>query len=103
MPRAGVLLFDLTSSKVHQGSLFDLSQVDRDLKREKLMHSIDSVNVRYGHGTVRFALEGASSESWHMKQERRSPNYFNDWNELPLAFCGNSESIRALSKSAECS
>lgn len=87
--RAGVLLFELSSNKVHQGNLLDLSELDRDLKREALMHSIDAINTRYGQGKVRFALEGDFQEPWHMKQERRSPAYLTDWEEIPTALCEN--------------
>ena len=87
--RAGVLLFDLSSSHVRQGSLLDLSAMSHELRRDTLMHTLDSINSRYGHGQIRFALEGTEPEAWQMKQERRSQNYLGNWQDLAIAHCKN--------------
>ncbi|MCR5815045.1 MAG: Y-family DNA polymerase [Desulfovibrio sp.] len=85
--RAGVLLFDLTNSRVRQGNLLDLQALPHELRRESLMHTLDKINKRYGQGQIRFALEGTEPEAWHMKQESRSQNYLGDWKSLAIAHC----------------
>ena len=42
----------------------------------------DQLNQRYGRGTVKVSGQGAYS-AWQMKQERKSPNYTTDWQNLP--------------------
>lgn len=87
--RAGVLLYELSPSTTRQGYLLDLEALDHDLRREQLMHTIDSINSRYGRSQIRFALEGTADEAWQMKQERRSQNYLGDWESLAIAHCKN--------------
>ena len=84
--KAGVQLFNLCSAKKRQGNLLDLNELQRDCKREELMHSLDRINTRYGQSKIRYASEG-NSNRWQMKQEALSPNYLGDWNALPQAKC----------------
>ncbi len=54
--------------------------------KSKLMAAVDSVNRRYGRGSLILAsagLEGAQ-RPWSMKQERRTPNYTTVWSEMPI-------------------
>jgi len=85
--KAGVMLFDLTPRSRRQISLFDA--VEDDTRREELMTALDSVNKRYGSGTLRFGAEGPSQgqADWHMRQDRRSPRMTTYWAELPKARC----------------
>jgi len=72
-------------------SLNDISSVDAvqldflaqavDLHDERLMSVIDSLNKRYGSGTIRFASEGIRQD-WKMRTDRRSPRYTTRWDEL---------------------
>ena len=85
--KAGVMLFDLTPRSSRQSSLFDA--VEADSQRDELMVAMDSVNRRYGSGTLRFGAEGPpqGQADWHMRQDRCSPRMTTDWNELPKAHC----------------
>jgi DNA polymerase V len=72
-------------------SLNDLSSVDAvqldflapavDCHDEQLMSVIDSLNRRYGTGTIRFASEGMRQD-WKMRTDLRSPRYTTRWDEL---------------------
>ncbi|MBD2176711.1 Y-family DNA polymerase [Pseudanabaena sp. FACHB-1998] len=72
-------------------SLNDLSSVDAvqldflapavDRHDEKLMEVMDSLNKRYGSGTIRFASEGMKQD-WKMRSDMRSPRYTTRWDEL---------------------
>jgi DNA polymerase V len=46
------------------------------------MNALDGLNQRFGRGTVKVSTQGAYKE-WQMKQERKSPNYTTDWDEVP--------------------
>lgn len=38
------------------------------------MQALDTLNQRYGRGTVKVSTQGAD-QGWQMLQERKSPNY----------------------------
>lgn len=55
--------------------------------RSRLMGVLDGVNRRYGRGTILLAsggLEGAS-RTWTMRQERMTPQYTTNWDDLATA------------------
>lgn len=82
--RANVLLFNLTGERLLQTDLFgevNLEQSNGALNRLK---TFDTINNRYGKGTIRFAAEGLSS-AWQPKHQLRSPRYTTNWQELPIA------------------
>ena len=83
--RAGVMLLDLVSSRVHQGEL-DL-EPGGGHEREKLMLAMDAINDKYGRGTLHLASSGFndSSRQWGMRQERLTPQYTTDWAGMPIA------------------
>lgn len=85
MAKAGVILLDLVPGSVLQGEL-DLEEEDqRD--RTKLMAALDTLNGRYGKGTVHSASTGGTNKGkdWGMRQERRTPQYTTRWEDVPVA------------------
>jgi DNA polymerase V len=76
--KCGVSLHDLSSVDAVQ---LDLLSPAVDVPDERLMEVIDSLNRRYGSGTIRFASEGMRQE-WKMKTDMRSPRYTTRWDEL---------------------
>ena len=85
MAKAGVMLLDLVPGSVQQGEL-DLEEEDqRD--RTKLMVALDTLNGRYGKGTVHSASTGGTNKGkdWGMRQERRTPQYTTKWEDVPIA------------------
>ena len=85
MAKAGVMLLDLVAGSVLQGEL-DLEEEDlRD--RTKLMVALDTLNQRYGEGTVHSGATGGTNKGkdWGMKQERRTPQYTTRWEDVPVA------------------
>ncbi|WP_342133541.1 Y-family DNA polymerase [Hydrogenophaga sp. OTU3427] len=83
--KAGVILVDLQSAAVQQGEL-DLEQ-EEDRDQSRLMTAMDTVNSRYGKGTLRVAATGQDgpSRTWGMKQERRTPQYTTRLEDVPTA------------------
>lgn len=55
--------------------------------RVRLMQALDSINVRFGKGSMHMASAGLAGErrEWSMKQERRTPAYTTRWSDIPLA------------------
>lgn len=90
--KAGVMLLDIDSSKVEQFEL-DLDAADHGSTtarapeaRPQLMAALDSVNERYGRGTLKLASAGAGAvpRNWTMKQELRTPAYTTRWEDMPV-------------------
>lgn len=77
--KAGVMLSEITPVTQRQGDLLQDS-VSTD---GTLMKALDALNDRFGRGTVKVSTQG-SYRDWQMKQDRRSPNYTTDWDDLPL-------------------
>ncbi len=76
--KAGVMLSDITPAGQHQTDWLEPTAPTQT----PLMHALDQLNQRYGRGTVKVSGQGAYS-AWQMKQERKSPNYTTDWQNLP--------------------
>ena len=88
--KAGVMLLDLQSDAIKQSEL-DL-EGDSEPERIQLMSTLDTLNQRFGRGTVAIASSGMGSSSkqndqrvWAMKQQRRTPQYTTRWTDVPVA------------------
>ena len=82
--KAGVMLLDLQPQSHQQGEL-DLED-DRVEDRTKLMGALDTLNRRYGRGTVHMGSAGLAGDrrAWSMKQERRTPGYTTCVADMPV-------------------
>jgi DNA polymerase V len=81
--KAGVLLFGLQSACEHQQGLFDGNRAVGE--REKhLMKAVDTINARWGRGTVSFALASSKQRGWRMRRRFMSRRYTTCWQELPI-------------------
>ena len=58
-----------------------------DARRNALMESLDTVNHRYGRGTVKFGIEGFGRGVWALKQDHKSPAYTTEWDEVATVKC----------------
>ncbi|HSI42834.1 MAG TPA: translesion error-prone DNA polymerase V subunit UmuC [Methylotenera sp.] len=79
--KAGVMLMDLVPKTIHQGDMFACTA--NQAKKANLMQTVDALNRKYSKGTIKFGGEGLR-QNWRMRREFKSPNYTNDWNELPM-------------------
>ncbi len=77
--KAGIVLDDLIPAGSAPRPLFD--RRDRE-ESERLMSVLDSVNMRFGRGTIAPAAAGIRRE-WQTKFENRSPRYTTRIQELP--------------------
>jgi DNA polymerase V len=83
--KAGVMLLDLRPADLVQQELA-LDDDVADLGGSRLMQALDTVNQRFGRGTLNLASAGLAGDrrQWSMKQERRTPGYTTDWDGLAL-------------------
>ena len=79
--KAGVMLMYLVPECGQQQDLYGYS--DNDVKSKSLMSMMDRINKKYTKGTIKLASEG-TDKVWTMRRSFKSPNYTNDWNELPV-------------------
>jgi DNA polymerase V len=91
MAKAGVMLMDLQPDTIVQGELDlgDEPAQNTERPKHRLMSALDSLNDRYGKGTLLMASSGLKGDkrSWAMRQERRTPRYTTSWDDLPVARC----------------
>lgn len=82
--KAGVMLLDIQPAHFGQAEL-PLDADSRD--RSQLMTAMDQINARYGQGTLAIASAGMSRSPhvWATRQDRRTPSFTTDWNELAIA------------------
>jgi DNA polymerase V len=86
--KAGIMLFDLSVPGSKPGNLLDWAKPETGKRPgKKLMSALDTVNRRYGRGTLRFAAEGKKESPWRVKSDRRSPRSTTSWDELPVVKC----------------
>ena len=79
--RCGIGAIELESRTFKQPDLFM-----PDNSNPKLMSCIDSINNRYGQGTLKLGSEG-KSEVWQMKRHFLSPQYTSNWRDIPKIHC----------------
>jgi len=78
--KAGVIVGDFTPDHNQQLNLFD----NRNVKHIELMKAVDKINHSFGQQKVRLAAQDVG-RVWKMKQERLSPRYTTNLNEIITA------------------
>ena len=85
--KAGVMLLGIHAACEEQYELeLEADEPERD--RVRLMMALDSVNDRWGRGTLRVGSgkpQRAAQAGWETKAQRRTPAYTTDWNDMPTA------------------
>ncbi|MCW6512493.1 Y-family DNA polymerase [Lichenifustis flavocetrariae] len=76
--KAGVMLLNLAAADTVQGGLFDRPDDPRAIAR---MRALDSLNAKYGRGTVTFAAMGRKP-GWKLRSDFVSPRYTTAWEDL---------------------
>ncbi|MBH8558959.1 Y-family DNA polymerase [Hymenobacter sp. BT442] len=81
--KAGVILDGFEEGEQKQLSLF---APDGGERAERLMHKLDALNARFGKNSVQVATAlgavGKQPGAWKGQQQRRTPAYTTDWNQL---------------------
>jgi len=79
--RAGIMLSQVTDASTIQTSLW--SDEPTRLRSAHLMATIDTINTRWGSGTLRSAAQGSTKRQL-TSRSLCSPAYTTDWNSLPI-------------------
>lgn len=84
--KAGVMIMDIQPASRQQFEL-DLGEQEPERDRSRLMMAMDAVNDRWGRGSVKVgsAKIGEAPRDWGMRQERKTPGYTTEWNDMPTA------------------
>jgi DNA polymerase V len=81
--KAGVIMLELRPATAQQTTLAQTGAQERLAGRDRLMRTLDGINVKYGSHTLRTAAQGhmtsVSDKSLH---ERRSPAYTTSWSDI---------------------
>lgn len=80
--KAGVILMDFTPEENQQLTLFQC----RNPKHIALMKTVDEINARCGQQKIRLATQ-APGRVWRMNQEKLSPRYTTNLNEIMTVNC----------------
>lgn len=78
--KAGLMCHTLVADTQIQSTLEYQSFIP-DPRHEKIMQTIDDAEDRWGRDTLFFASEG-TDRPWRMRQQRRTPHYTTNWNDL---------------------
>lgn len=81
--KAGITLLDIVPRSNQQFSLFAPGMLTQS-RTPSLMQTVDSINARYGRGTLRLAAEGVA-KAWQMRRSNLSPRYTTEWDCIPSA------------------
>ncbi len=79
--KAGVMLMDIEPAVGIQQELFPVEEEVE--KRVGLMNTLDAINARFGRGALKTGSIGFHDrENWYMRQERKTPGYTTNWEEV---------------------
>lgn len=81
--RADVMFYDLVDANRLQPDFFNHLNLAQLAASQTRLQAFDSINNRYGNGTIRYAAEDLS-QSWQPRRNYVSPTYTTDWSKLPL-------------------
>lgn len=86
LAKAGVMLLDIQPANRQQFEL-DLGEAEPERDRSRLMKAMDAVNERWGKGSIKVGSGkvGEAPRDWGMKQDRKTPGYTTEWNDMPTA------------------
>lgn len=80
--RAGIWLGDFSPADRLQTDLLGSIDIDAHDQSQKKMHTLDSINKRFGKGKIGFASAKLAG-TWEPLQANKSPNYTTSWADLP--------------------
>ncbi len=82
--KAGIVLDFLVGESDQQMSLLGSSeQAERMKSQISLMKAMDDISLRYGKKSVIYAAELHKSVNWKSRQNRMSPAYTTEWDQIP--------------------
>ncbi|MDL2290860.1 Y-family DNA polymerase [Desulfovibrio sp. OttesenSCG-928-F20] len=83
--KGGILLYDLQEQGSRQLTLMEAAAYPKQQRNAKLMQTLDTVNDRFGRGTLRYLSQGPAEAHWHMTRNLLSGALTTRWSELAKA------------------
>lgn len=77
--KVGIILNDLVPDTEVQ---LDLFSCQSDEKHSKLMHTLDTLRSRFGHDSLKYAVQGKDKAPWMLRQDHISACYTTSLDEL---------------------
>tara|TARA_Y100001968_G_scaffold116561_1_gene105950 strand:+ start:1955 stop:3229 length:1275 start_codon:yes stop_codon:yes gene_type:complete len=81
--KAGVLMQGLQSMDYQQQNLLESKDIEKQLKNERLMETIDKLNNLYGDKAMTWCVCG-TRKGWDMRREKLSPASTTVYEEIPI-------------------
>ncbi|MFC6522936.1 DUF4113 domain-containing protein [Undibacterium arcticum] len=81
-------------------SLLPTSAADDAAERQSLMGTMDLLNAKYGHGTLKQSRDGLR-RWWEMKADRKSQAYTTSWDEIALLMSPSTRKVRPAGKTLQ--
>lgn len=85
--KVGVCLSELQPATLIQGDLLNPLEPEKQQRAKVVMETLDTINRRYGKGTLKLAAEGLKPASWVLRSDYCSPSYTTQWQDLPVVRC----------------
>jgi DNA polymerase V len=80
--KAGAIVTGIIPESEVQLNIFEYINGE---KEKGISAVLDKLNTRYGKGTLKIATMGFEKK-WKLRQEKLSPNYLTDWNDLLIVY-----------------
>lgn len=80
--KGGITLFDLQQQGTRQLTLLEAATPEHNLRRAKLMQTMDAINARFGRDTLHSLAQGPQQAKWHMQRHLLSGAMTTRWKEL---------------------
>jgi len=78
--KVGIICEGLVPESCYQKDLFCIETTE-DVKKDKLMKLMDSINKECGRKVIQTAAEG-TTKAWKMRRERQTDHFTTDWNQI---------------------
>ena len=79
--RCGVGVIDINNTGLRQPDLFE-----QGTNSEKVMNCLDTINAKYGRGTIHLAAQGLVPK-YAMRRQLLSPQFTTRWSDIPKVRC----------------
>lgn len=79
--KCGILLTDLIPTSAYKPDLFSKGPLEKEFS---LMHTLDSINNKYGKNSIAFASSMSQKAPWQPSCKKKSCYSTTDWDHLPI-------------------
>jgi len=81
--KVGVLFSGLIPKDIGPGLFYTKERFEQN---NKLMETVDKINLQWGKDTVKFLSSGINKK-WQMRRTKLSKSFTTKWDEIPVVYC----------------